>query len=276
MDSHTADIVRFAWTRGMGLRDNAFTARDAHAVVVDDDLTGVEFVELFDRSVLRGPARLLDPIAGLPASAFHDGSALATLTRALAPDVAYRGTGALRTTVRERLAYRDHYSGHGVGRADPASPAGPGRGTDEQVPTISHAHDDAALVLDACPSDDAADVAGVLTDADRPGTPSAAARDEPATPFTLVVDAQRAALAGYRPMHHLLADVRAITATRLRRSGHASTAATLAIEDALDSGLVCQARWRNESPAAAALVARLGFTAAGSRVVISPGPEYHR
>jgi len=270
VDTHTADIVRLAWTRGLGLPDDAFTADDASGVVVDDALPGVEFVELFARRILRGPAWMVDRVAGLPASAFHDGSALAALTRARGAPEARRDVGALRTTARERLAYRDHYSGpaehRGAARADAAP--------DEQVPTISHSPADAALVLDACPSDDAADVAGVLAEPVQ-SAKSGAAHGEPSTLFTLVSDGQRAALAGYRPMHHLLADVRAITAARFRRCGHASTAATLALEDALDSGLVCQARRRGESRAAAALVARLGFTAAGSRVVISPGPEYH-
>src|SRR5699024_1403372 len=160
VDTHTADIVRLAWTRGLGLPDDAFTADDASGVVVDDALPGVEFVELFARRILRGPAWMVDRVAGLPASAFHDGSALAALTRARGAPEARRDVGALRTTARERLAYRDHYSGpaehRGAARADAAP--------DEQVPTISHSPADAALVLDACPSDDAADVAGVLAE----------------------------------------------------------------------------------------------------------------
>lgn len=279
MDSHTAAVIGLAWARGLGADDDAFTDRGARATVIDDSLETLEHVELFGAEVLRGPGRLVERVATLPAAAFRDGAALAGLTTA-------PGGGGLRTTQQDFLAYRDHYSvERPPASAPPAGAPIPALG---QVPTISHAPDDAALVLDACPADDAADApvrislpGTSLPGTSEPGYPSTTTAPEtpaegPPTLFTLVEDDARVALAGFHPQHHLLADVRVVTASSCRRRGHATTVATLAIEDALDAGLICQARLRDESAAAKTLAERLGFAHAGSRVVFGPGRAYDR
>ncbi|WP_182359905.1 hypothetical protein [Tomitella gaofuii] len=258
MDAHTAAVIGLAWSRGLSLHDDAaFSHAGERVLVRDDALPGLEFVELFGASALRGPGRLVDAAAQLPSSAFLDGTAVS----AVAADRPGAGT---RTASRERLAFRDHYA--------PAAPPG------AAVPVVSRSPLDAARVLDAAPADDSRDVVRILGASSAPGAehdPAGAAAPDPAPPCTLVLDdGSRVALAGYAAVHHLLADLRVVTAATFRRRGHARTIADIAVGEALDSGLICQARIRVESLAAAALADSLGFTDAGSRVVIVPGRAY--
>lgn len=251
MDAHTADVVRLAWSRGLGLGDDAaLAAGRPRAIVATDDDGPVEFVQVFGAEALRGPAALIGPVAALGAPAFADGTALAALREAAPAGGAGR---AMRIRAREALGYRDHYSPRAAG----------------PLPTVSHAPHDAARVLDACPADDAAAVAGDLT-----GGPGGDPDGPP--PFTLLDGDGPVALAGYRTVHHLLADVRVITAAHARRRGHARTVGALAADDALDAGLICQARIPAGSAGAGALARALGFAASGHRVVFDSGPAYHR
>ncbi|QDQ97256.1 hypothetical protein [Tomitella fengzijianii] len=259
MDSHTIDVVGLAWSRGLRLPDDAaFTRTGERALVRDDALPGLEFVELFGASALRGPDHLVDAVAELPSGAFLDGTAVAA--------VAARNPGAgMRTAARERLAFRDHY--------EPSTPPG------TAVPVVSRSPLDAARVLDAAPADDSADIVCALHPAPGPERAEPAGRqpDQAAPVYTLVLDdSSRVALARYTTAHHLLADLRVVTAPESRRRGHARTVAGIAVGDALDSGLICQSRVRMESTSAAALADSLEFTEAGSRVVIVPGQAYDR
>ncbi|GAA4812596.1 GNAT family N-acetyltransferase [Tomitella cavernea] len=258
MDAHTAAVIGLAWSRGLSLSDDAaFSRAGERALVRDDALSGLEFVELFGASALRGPGRLVDVAAQLPSAAFLDGTAVA----AVAED--QPGTGT-RTAARERLAFRDHYA--------PAIAPG------AAVPVVSRSAHDAARVLDASPADDRRDILRTPGAVAAPGAehdPPESAPPHPAQPCTLVLDDEsRVALAGYTAVHHLLADLRVVTAPGFRRRGHARTIVDIAVGEALDSGLICQARIRVESTAAAALADSLGFTDSGSRVVIVPGRAY--
>src|SRR5699024_337306 len=159
VDAQTADVVGLAWARGLGLDDDAaFSRTGGRCIVPDEDLTGLEFVELFGATALRGPRAWVEPVARLPSAAFYDGTAVAALTEADDGRPAPGRRRGMRTAARERLAYRDHYSsltaggplaqgplaGESLGRGG-GNPAGD---DDSAVPLISRAPQDAALVLE--------------------------------------------------------------------------------------------------------------------------------
>ncbi len=290
VDAQTADVVGLAWARGLRLDDDAaFSRAGGRCVVPDEGLAGLEFVELFGAAALRGPRALVEAVAQLPSRAFYDGTAVAALAEADRGRDGDGGRRGMRTAARERLAYRDHYGAPTPGGpltqgplADGApAPGGvsPAGAQDPAVPLISRAPHDAALVLEAAPADDAADLARELRKptgpeplARPPGPSGPPCPDAGAELFTLIDGEARVAVAGFTTVHHLLADLHVITASARRRCGHGRTVAGIAVGEALDAGLVCQARMRAESTAAAALAADLGFTAVGGRVVITPGP----
>lgn len=79
---------------------------------------------------------------------------------------------------------------------------------------------------------------------------------------------QTTAGAGYAEWGGLLAHLGALTPPPLRRVGHGALAAALAVNDALDSGLVPQWRARTGHRAARAMSRRLGFSSVGSQTTV--------
>lgn len=74
--------------------------------------------------------------------------------------------------------------------------------------------------------------------------------------------------AGYVEWAGLLAHLGALTPPQLRRSGHGTRATALAVNDALDAGLVPQWRARTGHRAAQAISRRLGFSSVGSQTTV--------
>lgn len=79
---------------------------------------------------------------------------------------------------------------------------------------------------------------------------------------------QTTAGAGYAEWGGLLASVGVLTPPPMRRSGHGTLAAALAVNDALDAGLVAQWRARADQPASRTVARRLGFVRVGSQTTV--------
>lgn len=232
MNTNTAAIVRLAWTRGFGLPDESLSRAGSPHLVPDDDAAAVRLIRLWDASVLTGPPSIL---ARIDTSAAVGGEDLTAATTALA-----RAVGATRPPTTELLGYLDAY--------------GDGPGGEE--PLISHDDHDAHALTRRCPPDDV----------------NEAAIDGLERNFTVLDDAHTGqATAGYATWQGLLADVRVLSAPPSRRRGLATAAARIAAHDALDDGLVPQARIHPDNHGARRLALRLGFVVCGrvTRVPLS-------
>jgi hypothetical protein len=113
----------------------------------------------------------------------------------------------------------------------------------------------AAVALEkACPPDDVAEVG--LAERER-------------VFVTLDDREQPTAGAGYDEWQGILAHLGVLTPPEQRRSGRGSVAAALALNDALDVGLVPQWRTRTENVAARRLARRLGFREVGTQTTVA-------
>jgi GNAT acetyltransferase len=116
--------------------------------------------------------------------------------------------------------------------------------------------DDPAAVLaleEACPPDDVVEVG--LADMSR-------------ALVTLDELDQPTAGAGYAEWEQIIAHLGVLTPPALRRRGFGQVAAALAVNDALDLGLVPQWRARIENRASRSTAARLGFVEVGSQTTV--------
>lgn len=231
MESGTQAIVELAWARVLGLEDDAFDAEPGRRLTRVDESV-VTFVSLGAHRVLVGPAWLLDRAAEVDDPVLASGPGLLGLT-ARPP----AGQGAGRLLHASVLAFTDAYVDH---------------------PALESAvvADDPQAVHDLereCPPDDVTQV-GLAALAQR----------------FVVLDDREAPVAGsgYGEQQGILADLGVLTPPALRREGHGLLAGALAVNDALDSGLVAQWRSRADDVAAAALGRRLGFAPAGTQTTL--------
>jgi predicted GNAT family acetyltransferase len=82
---------------------------------------------------------------------------------------------------------------------------------------------------------------------------------------------QPTAGAGYDEWQGILGHLGVLTPPEQRRSGRGTTAAALALNDALDAGLVPQWRTRVENVAARRVARRLGFVEVGAQTSVALG-----
>lgn len=129
MDSHQLDIVSLAWSRELGLPDDALRRAGTRTVRPDTDT--VRFVRLGDASALVGPEWLLARADGLDDEALGSRSTLVELTR----DHGGRCTGP------RLLAYA----------------ADVGDEIDAENPLISHVLPHVLTLQSLCPPDDVAE-----------------------------------------------------------------------------------------------------------------------
>ncbi|WP_038169880.1 GNAT family N-acetyltransferase [Tomitella biformata] len=239
MEANSEAIVRLCWARALGLPDDALAAPGSQIVVATPDSAPLRILSLFDSSAIVGPAWMVEQIAD------RVGPSLATGEWDLAAALSALGVGA-REMAREVLSYRDEY----------ALPTASAEDEDEG-PLVSHDPGDLETLLSRCAVDD-------VNDADLRGLDIA---------FTMLDDHEHRPLAAaaYRIEHGLLADVRTLTHPDHRSQGHAVLLAELALEDALDAGLIAQGRHHPASVAGGRLASALGFTTAGSIVVLAAG-----
>lgn len=120
-------------------------------------------------------------------------------------------------------------------------------------PLISHDTADLAELLRRCPPDDGTEVGP----------------DVPDRAFVLLDDDhQPLAVAGYRELQSLLADVRVLTTPENRRLGLGATVATLCTHEALDAGLIPLWRARHDNLAARGLAAVSGYVEWGTLTTV--------
>ncbi|MEE2061181.1 GNAT family N-acetyltransferase [Rhodococcus artemisiae] len=125
-------------------------------------------------------------------------------------------------------------------------------------PLISHDTADLAELVRRCPPDDSSEVGA----------------DVPDRAFVLLDDDhQPLAVAGYRELQSLLADVRVLTTPENRRLGLGATVATLCTHDALDAGLIPQWRTRRDNLAARGLAAVSGYLEWGTLITVRTSVE---
>ena len=233
MDPNTRSIVELAWARDLGLADDALLLPYPERVVgVRDD--AIMFVTLWNHSVLLAPERVLAAAAALDPTLLSDGSTLLGLARAA-------GRPGARLLGRATLAFTDRYV------------------TGDDLRSVVAATDREALAdLDhRCPPDDVAEV----------GLASMGWRF-----VALAEDETAVAGAGFDEKQHILAQLGVLAAPDQRGRGWGRRAAALAVNEALDRGLVPQWRARVGNAASQALARRLGFEVVGDQTtVLLPG-----
>ncbi|SDT27631.1 hypothetical protein SAMN04488543_3533 [Friedmanniella luteola] len=236
MEPNTQAIVRLAWSRLLGLPDDTLDPAANPVRTVRSVSEGQAMVvRLWDTWVVLGPAWFLERTADVDPAVLVDPT---TLLRSCDGQPA-------RLIGHAVLGFTDRY----------AEPSAPGRVALEDVP-VDDAPAAAATLERACPPDDVAEVglaelARVFVTLDD--------RDQPTSG------------AGYDEWQGLLAHLGVLTPPELRRTGWGTVAAALALNDALDVGLVPQWRARTDNAASRRLARRLGFAEAGEQSTVTLG-----
>jgi GNAT superfamily N-acetyltransferase len=232
VDSNTRSIVELAWARDLGLADDALLLPYPERVLgVRDE--AIVFVTLWNHSVLLAPERVLAAAAALEPAALADASTLLALARAA------EHPGA-RLLGRATLGFSDRY----VSGADLAS-------------VVATQEQQALTDLDRrCPPDDVAEV-GLSAMGWR-----VVALDE---------DDAAVAGAGFDENQHILASLGVLAVPERRGRGWGRRTAALALNEALDQGLVPQWRAPVDNAASQALSRRLGFEVVGTETTVLLG-----
>jgi ribosomal protein S18 acetylase RimI-like enzyme len=236
VEANTEAIVRLAWSRLLGLPDDT----------LDPAANPVRTV----RSVASGQAvvlRLWTTWAVLGPDWFHERTAEVDPSDLVDPSTLLRSCDGhpARLVGHAVLGFTDRY----------AEPPVPGSVALRDVP-VDDAPTAAAALERACPPDDVAEVG--LAEMSRSFV-TLDDRDQPTSG------------AGYDEWQGLLGHLGVLTPPELRRIGWGTVAAALALNDALDVGLVAQCRVRTDNTAARRLARTLGFVEVGeqSRVTLA-------
>ncbi|GAA1842621.1 hypothetical protein GCM10009714_26210 [Microlunatus capsulatus] len=236
VEANTQAIVRLAWSRLLGLPDDTLDpAANPVRVVRSDTADDAMVVRLWDTWVVRGPGWFHDRTADADPAALVDPG---TLLRTCAGHPA-------RLVGHAVLGFTDRY----------AEPSVPGSVALEDVP-VDDAPAAAAALERACPPDDVREVG--LAEMGRLFV-TLDDRDQPTSG------------AGYDEWQGLLGHLGVLTPPELRGSGWGTVAAALALNDALDVGLVAQWRARTDNAASRRVARRLGFAAAGEQSTVTLG-----
>ncbi|PPB48952.1 N-acetyltransferase [Arthrobacter pityocampae] len=231
LDPGTVSIIQLAWSRLLGLDDDALASGPDRLYAVDDDASVLTFVTLFGREVLRGPGWAVDAGRAMASTELRSHSTLLTLSR----EHGGRGLGEAQLYFCDDLPRLE---------GPPAVVSG-----------------EASLVRELerrCPPDDVAE-AGLST-VEHPFV--LVDRDDPAAPL---------AGAGYDIWQGILAHVTVITPPEERHKGYAGRVAAVAVEDAMAAGLVPQWRARTDNTASQRTARRAGFAFAGTQTSVLLG-----
>ncbi|MCC3267418.1 GNAT family N-acetyltransferase [Arthrobacter gengyunqii] len=230
LDPGTIAIIQLAWSRRLGLADDALAgAGDSKRIYsVQDDSRSVSFLRLFGREVFCGPEWAVRRAHGKSAAELSRHSALASLS------VEYGG----RTVGSEHLCFADVFP-------EPVEP--------EDELAVSEDPAVAVQLERLCPPDDVAE-AGLA------GKESLfiVVDDTAETPVPL-------AGAGYSIRDGILADISTLTAPANRRHGLGRYATSIAVEESMAAGLIPQFRTPLDNVGAARTAAGAGFLAVGIR-----------
>ncbi|UPO75845.1 GNAT family N-acetyltransferase [Arthrobacter sp. Helios] len=233
LDTSTISIIQLAWSRRLGLDDDALAAADSDERIYDvhEEASEVSFVRLFGREVFSGPAWAAAQVRSKSAAELSSGAALMRLSA----DHGGRGTGT------EHLFYADFY---------PEVPA--------SELAIAEDRRYAETLERLCPPDDvleaklsAREALFLLMDDANPEVPAPLAG------------------AGYSIKDGILADMGALTAPGHRMRGLGSYISAIAVEDAMAAGLIPQWRAPFNNVGASRTAAGAGFVAAGIRASVA-------
>ncbi|WP_312180064.1 GNAT family N-acetyltransferase [Arthrobacter sp.] len=234
LDTSTIAIIQLAWSRRLGLDDDALAAAedDERIYDVQDEASEVSFVRLFGREVFSGPSWAAKQVRYKSAAELSSDAALLRLSL----DHGGRGTAT------EHLYYSDSF---------PQLPAA-GELAVAEDPQFAEA------LERLCPPDDVLE--------------AKLARREAL--FVLVNDAdpeapEPLAGAGYSIKDGILADMGALTAPGHRMRGLGSYVSALAVEDAMAAGLIPQWRAPFNNMGASRTAAGAGFVPAGLRTSVA-------
>jgi len=229
VETNTGAIVRLGWARLLGLPDDALEPGADPATTLRVEAAGTAMV-----------VRLWDHHVVLGPDWLHRRTADLPPARLEDQSVLLRCCDGHRARVvgQAVLAFADRYVTLDGLRDVPVA--------DEPA---------AAVALEkACPPDDVAEVG--LAELSR-------------VFVTLDDREQPTAGAGYDEWQGILGHVGVLTPPEQRRAGRGAVAAALAVNDALDVGLVPQWRTRVENVAARRLARRLGFTEVGTQTTVA-------
>ncbi|MDM7990052.1 GNAT family N-acetyltransferase [Arthrobacter sp. zg-Y877] len=233
LDSGTIAIIQLAWSRHLGLADNALAENDAGERIysVRDQAETAYFLRLFGAEVFSGPEWAADRARSQSATQLTRHSGLIQMSM----EHGGRALGA------EQLFFAD---------------ALPSVIPLEEL-AVSNAPDLAVALERLCPPDDAAE-AGL------------AGKEEV---FILVDDSleepKPVAGAGYSITDGILADMGVLTAPGYRLRGLGSYISSVALEDAMAAGLIPQWRARLDNVGAARTAVGSGFIPAGVRTSVA-------
>ncbi|MFC8303038.1 GNAT family N-acetyltransferase [Specibacter sp. NPDC057265] len=229
-NSSSAAIVLLAWERGLGLPENSLLeghGRITHVAKVPT----LTFLQLWDRSVLTGPAQLLTAAGELSDAELGHLATLLRLTR----NHGGRGLGT------HKLYYADELE-----LKQPADTV-----------HVSTFEQQAAALQALCPPDDVNDAALNL----RSQRFTVMETGEP--------DAAPLACSGWGEYQGLLASLGTLVAPASRRQGLGTLATSIAAHEALAAGLIVQWGAEPDNAGARGVADALGFSAAGSQTRVS-------
>ncbi len=230
LDPGTIAIIQLAWSRRLGLADDALAAAGDGTRIysVQDESRSVSFLRLFGREVFCGPEWAARKAHGKSAAELSRHTSLASLS------VEHAG----RTIGSERLCFADAFP-------EPVEPA-------EEL-AVSEDPDTAVQLERLCPPDDVAE-AGL------------AAKE---FLFIVVDDSGDVPVplagAGYSIRDGILADISTLTAPAHRRKGLGRYVTSVAVEESMAAGLIPQYRIPLDNIGAARTGAGAGFLAVGIR-----------
>ena len=232
MEDGTRAIVELAWARELGLLDDAFTFAEPGERLTRTRPALAMFVSLWEHRVLVGPGWLLERASDVDDLTLGSGAGLLRLA-----GEGPAGPTSARLLGEAVLAFTDAYADH--------------VGLDGAV--VADEEDLLADLQRECPPDDVTEV----------GLAGLEHR------FVLLDDREApVAGAGYAEHQGILAHLGVLTPPALRREGHGTLVGALALNDALDAGLVGQWRARETNLASLALGRRLGFEAVGRQTTV--------
>ena len=234
LDPGTVSIIQLAWSRLLGLDDDALAEGSDRLYAVDDGASVLTFVTLFGREVLGGPGWAVDLGRTMSGTELRSHSTLLTLSR----QHGGRGLGEAQLYFCDDLP---RFEG------PPAVVSG-----------------EASLVRELerrCPPDDVAEAG--LAAAEHPFVLiDEGEADSAPTPLSG---------AGYDIWQGILAHIAVITPPEERRKGYAGRVAAVAVEEAMAAGLVPQWRARTDNTASQRTARRAGFAFAGTQTSVLLG-----
>ena len=239
LDDGTRAIVQLAWSRLLGLEDDALGTGSERLYSVDDGARILTFVTLFGREVLRGPEWAVDAARHLPGRELRSHSTLLTLSR----EHGGRGLGEAQLYFCDDLPQID----------------GPPAVVTSEARTVRE-------LERRCPPDDVLEAG--LAQSEHPFVLVDTGGEDPDDPTVVPL-----AGAGYDIWAGILAHIAVITAPEERRKGYARRIAAVAVEEAMAAGLVPQWRARTDNTASQRTARRAGFAYAGTQtsVLLDPG-----